>query len=139
MTLHRREFLAFLGAATGAATLTPLLPSANAAKPRLPFIPVSGPLPIATDGIPLADQSTRLSRFAVRDDILLPQGFTYDLLAAWGEEVGDSRFGYNNDYLSFVETKPGTGFLTINFEYISAIPWQQTYASVIGAGLKKIL
>ncbi len=136
MPLPRRDFLAFLGAATGAAAFSPLVPllqSVNAAAPNpgLPFNPIPGPLPVATDRLTAADQVSRLSRFAVSDDIILPDGVTYDLLAAWGDRVGDSRFGYNNDYLSFIETKPGEGFLTINFEYISAIPWQQTYATVL--------
>lgn len=140
MTLPRRDFLAFLGAATGTIALAPLAlgsdakPSLGPAKPRQLFRPVPGPMPVPTDGIPTTDQASRLGQFAVRDDISLPEGFTYDLLAAWGDRVGDSRFGYNNDYLSFIETQPGEGFLTINFEYISAVPWQQTYGTVIGVG-----
>jgi secreted PhoX family phosphatase len=51
------------------------------------------------------------------------QGFTYDVVAQWGDKVGDSRFGYNNDYLSFIETSPGQGYLTVNFEYISGRTW----------------
>ncbi|NJN39447.1 MAG: DUF839 domain-containing protein, partial [Acaryochloridaceae cyanobacterium CSU_3_4] len=50
----------------------------------------------------------------------------------WGQ--GD-RFGYNNDYISYVETKPGEGFLTINHEYVSAKPWSQTYKQVLGKDL----
>jgi uncharacterized protein len=139
MPLPRRDFLAFLGAATGTLVLAPFAPpaaqGATSQKTRLPFRPLQGPMPVPTDGLALGDQVSRLSTYAVRDDIVLPEGFTYDLLAAWGDRVGDSRFGYNNDYLSFVETKPGEGFLTINFEYISAIPWQQTYSQVLNKNL----
>lgn len=67
--------------------------------------------------------------------MVLPEGFTYDIIGSWGDRLGDSRFGYNNDYLSFIETSPNEGFLTINFEYISGQPWMQTYAPVMGKSL----
>jgi secreted PhoX family phosphatase len=75
------------------------------------------------------------STYEVVDDIVLPEGYTYDVIGAWGDPVGDSRFGYNNDYLSFVETAPNEGFLTINFEYISGKTWMQTYPMVVGKSL----
>lgn len=53
----------------------------------------------------------------------------------WGDAVGDSRFGYNNDYLSFIETSAGQGYLTVNFEYISGRTWLQTFEQVIGKTL----
>ncbi len=65
-------------------------------------------------------QATAFAQYAVQDDIVLPEGFTYDLIASWGDAVGDSRFGYNNDYLSFVPTGPDEGYLTVNFEYVSS-------------------
>ena len=66
---------------------------------------------------------------------MLPEGYTYDIVAQWGDKVGDSRFGYNNDYLSLVETSAGKGFLTVNFEYISGFSWQQGYEKAIGKTL----
>ena len=60
------------------------------------------------------------STYEVKDELVLPEGFTYEVIAAWGDRVGDSRFGYNNDYLSLRETSPDRGLLTVNFEYISA-------------------
>jgi secreted PhoX family phosphatase len=83
----------------------------------------------------VADQMTKFGQYVVKDDVVLPPGYTYDVIATWGEAVGDGRFGYNNDYLSFVETAPDEGFLTINFEYISALTWMQTYPEVIGQSL----
>ncbi len=75
------------------------------------------------------------STYEVVDDLVLPEGYTYDIVAAWGDKIGNSRFGYNNDYLSFIETGKDEGYLTINFEYISAIPWMQTYQQVTGKSL----
>jgi secreted PhoX family phosphatase len=161
MTIKRRDFLLFLGAGTGAITCaafsssqqklsTPFVDSVTAASlPKgINFQPVKGPMPLETSYIiASSDQSMPISSispeqqvkaystYEVADNLLLPEGFTYDIVATWGEKVGDSRFGYNNDYLSFVETGKNEGFLTVNFEYISAIPWTQAYQKVIGKSL----
>jgi secreted PhoX family phosphatase len=71
-------------------------------------------------------------QYEVVDDLVLPEGFTYDVIATWGDKVGDSRFGYNNDYLAFLALDKDQALLTINFEYISAVPWQQTLENVLG-------
>lgn len=103
----------------------------------LSFEPVQGPMPLPTTGANLAKQVSDedYSTYEIQDDLVLPKNFTYDLIAAWGDPVGDSRFGYNNDYISFVETSPGEGYLTVNHEYISAKPWIETYTLVIGKPL----
>ena len=106
-----------------------------ASSTPLTFQPIRGVMPLMTDGISVASQAERYATFEVVDDLVLPDGYTYDIIAAWGDEVGDSRFGYNNDYLSFVETSPNEGYLTVNHEYISSIPWMQTYANAIGQTL----
>lgn len=146
MSLKRRHFLMFLGATAGATALGPVGQTNNglsrilgtgvaqAAEP-MPFIPVQGPMPVPSLAIAPGEQSQRFSQFAVQDDLVLPEGYTYDIIGAWGDRVGDSRFGYNNDYLSFVETAPGEGYLTINFEYISAETWLSTYETVLGQAL----
>ncbi|MEO0984780.1 MAG: alkaline phosphatase PhoX [Cyanobacteria bacterium J06639_14] len=140
MSLKRRHFLMFLGATAGAGALGSLGRSGSqilgssqgaAIARSMPFSPVRSPMPVASDGIPLSQQVDIYSRFTVQDDLMLPPGYTYDVIGAWGDLVGDSRFGYNNDYLSFVETAPGEGYLTINFEYISAATWMATYSEVI--------
>ncbi|MEL6383586.1 MAG: alkaline phosphatase PhoX [Cyanobacteria bacterium J06626_18] len=141
MSLKRRHFLMFLGATAGASALGSFGQSgeqllgttshAVAATGPMPFSPVRSPMPVISDGIPLSQQIDIYSRFTVNDDLMLPPGYTYDVIGAWGDLVGDSRFGYNNDYLSFVETSPGEGFLTINFEYISAETWMATYPEVV--------
>jgi uncharacterized protein len=162
MTIKRREFLLFLGATGGSVALNscqqkfamPFSPPVNSAKSvdnmarGINFQPVKGPMPLLTSStltetgqfIPISSASTQqqmqaYSAYEVADDLLLPEGFTYDIVAAWGDKVGDSHFGYNNDYLSFVETGKNQGLLTVNFEYISAKPWIQTYQKVIGKSL----
>jgi len=154
MFLKRRDFLAFLGATAGAATLTVwkksdlMQPSplatlglgldagkAEAAIAHtVPFQPVQGTLPIPTDGIGQA-ATTAYRTFQVQDDVVLPPGFTYDVVATWGDRLGDSRVGYNNDFLALLETGPNQGLLTVNFEYVSPDVWMETYGAVIGESL----
>lgn len=134
----------FMGAAAGTMALSPIAKSGSflsndaavaSTLDGISFSPVKGPMPVSSMGISPEAQASEYATFAVQDDLILPDGYTYDVIGAWGDAVGDSRFGYNNDYLSFVETAPNEGFLTINFEYISGGTWMQTYAEVIGKSL----
>lgn len=150
MAVKRRHFLMFLGAGASSIALQPFIQngktgsilsaslegeSALAQGSDLFFRPIQGPMPLLTDGIDQTKQLNDYSQFVVQDDMVLPEGYTYQVIASWGDELGDSRFGYNNDYLSFVETAPGEGYLTVNFEYVSALAWLQTYEPVIGKAL----
>ncbi len=149
MALKRRDFLLFLGASAGTVALgslpssgkkfsMPFSNSVSAASPAgsgLSFKPLKSPMPLPTEGMELTKQTQDYSTYEVVDDLVLPEGFTYDVIAAWGDKVGDSRFGYNNDYLSFVETGNDEGLLTVNHEYISSVSWTQTFDKVIGKSL----
>ena len=149
MSLKRRHFLTFLGATAGTSALgslgcrtrepvtQPSLPYATPKPNSTPsgFQPLRGPLPYEAVSISAARQPIEYEHYTIQDDIVLPDGFTYDLIASWGDAVGNSRFGYNNDYLSFVPTGPDEGYLTVNFEYISTATWEQTYPQVIGKTL----
>ncbi|MBW4443011.1 MAG: PhoX family protein [Plectolyngbya sp. WJT66-NPBG17] len=142
MPMKRRNLLLFLGAAAGTTAIASL--TKNSQKFSMPFQsaettgtltnisfkPIQSPMSLLTDA-----KSSTINQFEIADDLIVPEGFSYDVIGAWGDKIGDSRFGYNNDYLSFVETAPNEGFLTINFEYISAIPWLQTYSKVLGKEL----
>ena len=92
-------------------------------------------MPYGAVGVSTDQQPTEYAQYTIQDDIVLPEGFTYDVIASWGDPVGDSRFGYNNDYLSFVATGADEGYLTVNFEYISSKVWAQTYSQVTGKTL----
>ena len=161
MNLKRRHFLRFLGAAAGSVALEPVLASKNkypsslaeatvtqtSAKSltelpnSLNFTPIKIPIPLSTsDPLGVKNSSPQqqiqaYSTYEVQDDLVLPEEFTYDVIAAWGDPLGDSRFGYNNDYLSLIETAPNEGFLTVNFEYISGKTWMETYPLIIGKEL----
>ena len=81
-------------------------------------------MPYSAVNISSDRQPIEYAQYIIQDDIVLPDGFTYDVIASWGDPVGDSRFGYNNDYLSFVPTGENEGYLTVNFEYISSSTWE---------------
>lgn len=49
-------------------------------------------MPLETAGITPAQQIELYSTYEVVDDLVLPAGFTYEVIAAWGDKVGDSRF-----------------------------------------------
>lgn len=144
MSLKRRQVLMFFGASAGVVALGSLSSSRRLlglqtesaiAAPTLAFKPLRAPMPYPGMGLSPKAQMESYSRYAVQDDLVLPEGYTYDVVAAWGDAVGDSRFGYNNDYLSLVETAPGEGYLVVNFEYISGGTWMQTYSEVVGKSL----
>ncbi len=144
MSIKRRDFLLLMGGSAGAVALSSLSGCDKnvTTKPNTPqnkalsvFKPVKGPLPLENAGFTPEQQQEAYRNYEVVDDLVLPNGFEYQVIAAWGDKVGDSRFGYNNDYLSFVPTGENEGYLSVNFEYISAIPWMQTYAEVIGKSL----
>ncbi|MDY7012905.1 MAG: DUF839 domain-containing protein, partial [Cyanobacteriota bacterium] len=143
MAIKRRNFLIFLGASLGTAAwgcrpisnreVSSSLTTVNSGG--LNFQPIQLPMPLETDAIAPEKQLETYQTYEVIDDLVLPEGLTYDVIAAWGDPLGDSRFGYNNDYLSFVETAPNEGYLTVNFEYISGQTWMQTFDRAIGKSL----
>jgi secreted PhoX family phosphatase len=104
-------------------------------KPSVKFSPIQGPMPLPLENLSAEQQIANYANYQVIDDLVLPQDFQYQVIASWGDPVGQSRFGYNNDYLSFLPTGDQQGLLTVNFEYISAIPWIQSYQEVIDESL----
>lgn len=57
-----------------------------------------------------------------RDDVVLPEGFRYDVVIKWGEPFtrDGEPFGYNNDYIgSFPLASGEEALLVVNHEYVS--------------------
>ena len=141
MGLVRREFLLLLGGGLTGLALAGrhgegLAAQGNQAGPGpLPFQPVATSLPQANDGLSAAAQRQRYRVVRISDKLELPKGYSQQLIASWGEPVGNSRFGYNNDYLALRILNPQQALLSVNFEYISALPWRQAFAAVVGKPL----
>lgn len=153
--LSRRGFLRYVGAGTGlalGAELGPLASWLHAAATPAPgawvladgtpaWVSPPYPVPVPGDPQPAATDAKRLAQFRVIDDLVLPPGFRYDLVAQWGEVFGPPddpakqiRFGYNCDYTGLVPIpgQPDHFYLLVNHEYVSARPWLQACREVLG-------
>lgn len=103
MARGRRQFLKFLGAGLTGAYANGLGPLAGAGQ---------GPRPAPFAPIPPT----------ARDDLVLPAGFRYDVIARWSDPLPgtNARFGYNADFTAFLPLRePGHGVLVVNHEYVS--------------------
>lgn len=104
-SVDRRRFLTAAGAAAAWPALeSALAPLAAAAAPPSPFA------------------SFRPIEPSDRDDIVLPEGFRYDVVIRWGDPFTASgeTFGYNNDWIgAFPLGSAEEALLTVNQEYIS--------------------
>ena len=139
--MRRRSVLSLLGLG-GVSVLTakglsgcslPMGGQASAAV--VPFQPVQVPLPVNSDGLTASQQQSTYRELALEDRLTVPEGFHADLLAAWGDRLGTSRFGFNNDHLGFVQQDATRASMTVNFEYISPVPWVQGFQEVVGRAL----
>lgn len=161
-SLSRRSFLRYVGAGTGlvlGAELGPLARWVQAAAAPLAGAwvladgtpcwesPPPYPVPLPGDLGPVHGDAPRLAHFEVIDDLVLPVGFRYDLVAQWGEVFGPPdrpdqqiRFGYNCDYTGLVPIvgQPDHFYLLVNHEYVSARPWLQACREILGEELPKI-
>jgi len=138
--MNRRELLALLGIGMGSVAFRPaLLPRVYAAEAKpgggRPFAPVAYPLPLPSDGLSASQQRAAYGQVTLQDRVVVPEGFRSDVIATWGEPLGNGRFGFNNDYLAFNAMGRNRALLTVNFEYISPRVWSETYAEVIGTAL----
>ncbi|MDQ0859857.1 PhoX family phosphatase [Bacillus sp. V2I10] len=58
-------------------------------------------------------------RPSTKDELILPKGYKYDIVATWGEDLGNGeKFGYNNDFTCYFGNNPNEGLLWVNHEYI---------------------
>jgi secreted PhoX family phosphatase len=101
----------------------------------LPFAPLRGPIPLASDGLSAVEQQRAYARVALQDQLLVPEGYRSEVLVQWGDPLGSGRFGFNNDYVAFTPLDQGRALLTVNFEYISPRPWIAAYSEVMGREL----
>ncbi|MSO83275.1 MAG: DUF839 domain-containing protein [Acidobacteria bacterium] len=107
----RRRFLQFLGAGFSGVASAHLLEPLLDARGRMRLPQPGGGFSFT----PIQPTS--------RDDLVLPPGFIYDVVALWGDRLPgtNARVGYNADYTAFFATTPdgGEGLLFVNHEYVS--------------------
>lgn len=106
--MNRRSFLEFLGKGTLSLALMPPLVSAE-------WYQLTG----SKDVRPLKGIAP-----CSEDDLMLADGFDYEILIRWGDELSaKDRFGYNNDFTAFIPDNPAnpvSGTLWVNHEYVDA-------------------
>ena len=148
LQLDRRRFLYYVGA--GAASLLTRSVWAEKLAPPVPagafigadgkptFRPRRHPVPLPTDPGTATDDRRLLASFEVVDDLVVPEGFEYRVLAQWGDVFGapghEVHFGYNNDYTGLIPIagQKGHYYLMVNHEYVAARPFLQAYEEVFG-------
>lgn len=148
---NRRTFLKYVGAGAGTLFLTDslsarLLAAETAGAWVHPggtpaWSPPAYPVPLPGDPGGADDDRLRLASYEVIDDLVVPEGFRYDVVASYGDVFGPAdrperqiRFGYNCDYTGLVPIA-GTEdqfWLLVNHEYVSARPWLDSYEEVYG-------
>ncbi len=99
--------------------------------PPAPFQPLRPPLPVPGDGLTARQQRQHYARSSVEDRLLVPPVYRAELLAVWGDPLAAGRFGFNNDYLALLE-QGERALLSVNFEYISPLPWTAGFEEATG-------
>ena len=96
MSFSRRNFLLFLGTTAGVTGFKTLINQAGkynlplefeqaataATNGNLSFKPVQVPLPLACEGLTPQEQVSRYATYQVQDDLLLPEGYEYQVIVA---------------------------------------------------------
>jgi hypothetical protein len=132
--MTRRSFLTFLGVgsaalAVGSAGVAPKSAGAQeagfAGAASTPYKSASaGSFALSFEPIEPTDA----------DELVLPEGFKFDIIRRWGEPVtADRDFGYNNDYVAYFPidalqdgTNSEDGLLWVNHEYTNPM-WVSDY------------
>jgi secreted PhoX family phosphatase len=111
--IERRRFLRYLGAGTAGLTLGSTLGPLARPALALPFQASAG-----RGGLPFSPIAP-----STEDDLVLPPGFEYQVVRAWGDRVtAEERFGFNCDFTAFFPLANGSsseGLLWVNHEYAS--------------------
>ena len=100
---RRRTFLRTLGAAAAVLPLESVL--GRLARPEVPRGPLADFAPVGA---------------TAADDVVLPPGFTYDVVIRWGDVFTrrGQRFGYNNDWIGCFHLAADDVLLAVNHEYL---------------------
>ena len=141
--------LAWMGASAAWMALAPACASRRrssfvSSAGSLTWTPVPLPLPAPSDGGDAASDARRFARFEVRDELVLPPEFEYELLATYGERFGvagaEVAFGYNNDFLGVIPRagRPEEAWLVVNHESVSPRPWLAALREDLGADAPRL-
>ncbi|MGB3680865.1 MAG: PhoX family phosphatase [Rubrobacteraceae bacterium] len=125
--ISRRKFLTFLG--TGSAALAAgssgILSGEAKAQGTTGGATASGGQGASGSGAKVFFKPIKPTD---KDDVVLPEGFGYKVIRAWGDPVtSDRNFGFNNDYVAYfpIDALAGgddseDGILWVNHEYVDS-------------------
>ncbi len=102
--MKRRSFIEFLGGGVLAYGLAPGF-----------ILGCKSPEKVKEFAVPFANMEP-----IIKDDLLLADGFNYDVLISWGDKINaDEEFGFNNDFTAFIPLNKAAddGLLWVNHEY----------------------
>jgi uncharacterized protein len=112
--ITRRKFMTYLGIGTAA-----LIGSAAGVNKVLEAADRSQAAISATAGTPKGIPFQPITP-SDKDELVLPKGFTYDVVAAWGDDIGNGeKFGFNCDLTVYFPINGSSehGLLWVNHEY----------------------
>jgi len=140
MDVNRRQFLTYLGAGAAAlASLATGIPALAAGES------LSGKT--ADHLLGLEAKKHKFSpkfkpiRPTTKDDVVLPEGFRYDVVAVYGDRInkaGDT-FGFNADFTCFlpIDGRSDHGLLWVNHEYLGELEYYVTGYDALNADPKQ--
>ena len=121
--LNRRKFLTYVG--TGAAALTVASTGLGGLAPKVEAAGKDA----ANHLLGFKKKVSGLNFKAIdpsdKDDIVLPKGYKYDVVAAYGDKINEAgdTFGFNNDFTMYfpIDGSSNRGLLWVNHEYSSDV------------------
>ncbi len=101
----RRDFLEFLGYSAVFSGAAPALQSCSSLDPRyLRYNKIKSVTP------------------TLKDDLILAEGFSYRKVISWNDRINvKEKFGFNNDFISYVPLKKDEILLWVNHEYTNPL------------------
>jgi secreted PhoX family phosphatase len=131
--MTRRSFLTFLGVGSAALAAGSAGVAPRPAGAQVPFAGAAS-TPYRSGAAGAFELSFEPIEPSAADELILPEGFKFDIIRRWGEPVtADRSFGYNNDYVAYFPidalengTNSEDGLLWVNHEYTNPM-WVSDY------------
>jgi len=132
--MSRRSFLTFLGAGSAALAAGSAGVATRPAGAQAEGFAGAASTPYRSGSARAFELSFEPIEPSSADELVLPEGFKFDIIRKWGEPVtADRNFGYNNDYVAYFPidalqdgTNSEDGLLWVNHEYANPM-WVSDY------------
>ena len=121
--LNRRKFLTYVG--TGAAALTVASTGLGGLAPQVEAAGKDAANKLVGFKKKVSGLNFKAIDPSDKDDIVLPKGYKYDVVAAYGDKINEKgdTFGFNNDFTLYfpIDGSSNRGLLWVNHEYSSDV------------------